>query len=561
MVDAVSRPTRPYVEMSFGMGINGYPAISMTQHAANKYAEWLSAKTGAVLSPADRGGVGIRLPCRDDDGLFVRRRCVAARRICLVFGQQRRDSISKVATKKPNPWGLFDMHGNVMEWTLDQYCRISIRRRGRRPTNPWVKATEPYPHAVRGGSWNDDADELALRARGRPRTHPGSSRTRRFRKASGITPTRSGWASGWCGRRRCPVRRKCTTTGTAAWSRSSAFLVLLPALVLAGPLQRFEAVEPHMGTLFRITLYAADQDAARRAFAAAYRRVSELEGILSDYSPASELNRVCRTAAERPVPVSPDLFAVLSAAQRLARRTNGAFDVTLGPVIRLWRQARRDGRLPVAAELAEAKSRSGYRKLVLDPAAGVVWLTQSGMQIDLGGIAKGYAADQVLRILRNLGIPRALVAASGDLAIGQAPPGKAGWRVGIGPLDKAGQYFARVLVLEHAAVSTSGDSQQFVELNGTRYSHIVNPKTGVGLTGSIGVTVVAEKGMDSDSLATAVSVLGLQRGVRLIEEQPGVGAVIVRHTTVGVQVVLSRRLRESSLRARAEGVSASSTQD
>jgi formylglycine-generating enzyme required for sulfatase activity len=161
-VDAVSRPTRPYVEMSFGMGINGYPAISMTQHAANKYAEWLSAKTGhfyrlpteAEWEYACRAGTQTAFPWGDDASKLSE---------YAWFNDNADGKYQKVATKKPNPWGLYDMLGNVMEWTLDQYAPYPASDK---PVNePWVKATKPYPHAVRGGSWADDAEKCRCGAR------------------------------------------------------------------------------------------------------------------------------------------------------------------------------------------------------------------------------------------------------------------------------------------------------------------------------------------------------------------------------------------------------------
>jgi thiamine biosynthesis lipoprotein len=135
------------------------------------------------------------------------------------------------------------------------------------------------------------------------------------------------------------------------------------------------------------------------------------------------------------------------------------------------------------------------------------------MLLDVGGIAKGYAADEALRVLRGRGLNRALVAASGDLAIGDAPEGETGWRIGVEPTDGV----SRQLTLVNTAVSTSGDTEQFVEIDGKRYSHIVDPKTGMGLTNRIGVTVVAPKGIVSDSVATAVCVMGAERGLEFVE--------------------------------------------
>jgi thiamine biosynthesis lipoprotein len=195
-------------------------------------------------------------------------------------------------------------------------------------------------------------------------------------------------------------------------------------------------------------------------------------------------------------------------------------------VIQLWRQARLDHRQPSLEALREAASRCGYRKLHLDAAAGTVLLDQPGMQLDLGAIAKGYAADAALAVLAKCGIRRALVAASGDLAIGEPPPGQRGWKIGVGrggPDDGLEQ----TLELSNAAVSTSGDAEQHLELGGKRYSHIVDPATSVGLTSAITVTVVARRGIDADSLSTAISVLGAEKGLALLRNHPDAAALIV----------------------------------
>jgi len=211
---------------------------------------------------------------------------------------------------------------------------------------------------------------------------------------------------------------------------------------------------------------------------------------------------------------------VLAASRKLAEETDGAFDVTLGPVIRLWRQARRDQRLPDPAALREAAAHCGYRKLHLDAGRHTVMLDEPGMQLDLGGIAKGYAADAALEVLAGLGIHRALVAASGDLAFGEPPPGQRGWKIG---LDSP----SCTLELANAAVSTSGDEEQHLDAGGRRYSHIIDPATSMGLASPITVTIVARRGVDADALATAVSVLGAERGLAFLEARPGVAARIV----------------------------------
>ena len=287
-------------------------------------------------------------------------------------------------------------------------------------------------------------------------------------------------------------------------TNSRALLLLLCAGAAAGA-ERFEAVEPHMGTLVRIQLYAVDQAEAAAAFREAFDRIADLDDHLSDYNSESELNRLCRGEPGKHLDVSSDLFTVLLASQRMAEATQGAFDITLGPVTHLWREARKTGRPPEAASVRAALARTGWRKLRLDTERGTAILQEAGMQLDVGGIAKGFAADEALAVLKDLHIHSALIAMSGDLAIGDAPPGTGGWKVSVG---EPGQ----VLELANAAVSTSGDTEQHLDAGGVRYSHIIDPATGMGLTKAPGVTVVAGRGIDADALATAVSVMGAARG-------------------------------------------------
>ncbi len=310
-------------------------------------------------------------------------------------------------------------------------------------------------------------------------------------------------------------------------SARAALCFTLLGCAFAGSLEPFEAVEPHMGTLVRIKLYAAGREQAQSAFRAAFARIAQLDDALSDYKPDSELNRICRTAVGRPVPAGADLVRVLAASQRLAVETSGAFDVTLGPVIRLWRQARIDRKLPDPAALREAAARTGYRKLHLDPAAGTVMLDQPGMQLDLGAIAKGDAADEALSVLGGLGIHSALVAVSGDLAFSEPPPGQPAWKIGVDTAGDAGADFTRVLELTNAAVSTSGSEEQHLDAAGKRYSHIIDPATDWGVTRPVTVTVIARHGLEADPLATAVSVLGPTRGMALIRARPGTAALVM----------------------------------
>jgi thiamine biosynthesis lipoprotein len=305
----------------------------------------------------------------------------------------------------------------------------------------------------------------------------------------------------------------------------------------------FEAVEPHMGTLFRIKLYAGNTDQAQAAFRSAFIRIEALDNTLSDYKPESELSRITQIAVNHPVKISTDLFRVLMAAQRTSEETAGAFDVTLGPVISLWRQARKTGRRPSADALRQAATRCGYNKMKLDTGHKTVEFTQPGMKLDVGGIAKGYAADEALAVLSAAGVKSALVAASGDLAFSDAPPGKKGWSIGIDSFDNADAPFTKTLILANAAVSTSGDTEQYLNAAGKHYSHIVDPRTDQGLTRPITVTVVARRGIDADPLATAVDVMGPGQGLLLIERHAWAAALIVVRDGGKPRIIESARFR------------------
>ena len=315
------------------------------------------------------------------------------------------------------------------------------------------------------------------------------------------------------------------------------WLAVASAFAGEPPLQRYEFAEPHMGTRFRIVLYAADAATASHAASAAFARIARLDDTMSDYRPRSELMSLSRGAGGPPVRVSEDLFRVLERSQELAERTNGAFDITAGPVIRLWRRARRRSELPDPNELAQARGLVGYRDLHLDPVERTVRLLKTGMLLDLGGIAKGFAADEALAVLKQHGINCALVAGGGDIAVGASPPGKDGWRIGIAPLESPEAPPTHFLILHDAGVSTSGDAAQYVEIGGKRYSHIIDPRTGEALIGRSSVTVVAASATASDSLATAVSVLGPEEGLELIKSTSSAGAYMVQETEDGTHTV------------------------
>ncbi len=311
----------------------------------------------------------------------------------------------------------------------------------------------------------------------------------------------------------------------------------------AGPepkLVRYEFAEPHMGSEFKLVLYTENEATARRASRAAFDRIAALDAILSDYRPDSELMRLCVRAGGPPVAVSPELFDVLSRSVSMYERSGGVFDVTVAPLVRLWRRARRDHKMPEAERLAEARALVGSDRLLLNPKAKTVQLKSKGMKLDVGGVGKGYASQAAIDVLKREGVTRALIAGSGDVAVGDPPPDREGWTIGIAPLN-ASSPPKRYFLLANAAVSTSGDAEKFVEIDGKRYSHIVDPRTGLGVVDRCSVTVVAPDGGTADSLDTAVYILGPERGLPLVEATEGAAALIVRLTPQGEQTFESKR--------------------
>jgi thiamine biosynthesis lipoprotein len=322
---------------------------------------------------------------------------------------------------------------------------------------------------------------------------------------------------------------------------------LLPCLaafiVVATPgslrAERHEFAEPHMGTVFRIVLQARSVEVAREGAQAAFARIAALDEALSDYRASSELSRLCARAGGPPVAVGRDLFAVLTRAEEVALRSRGAFDVTVGPLTRLWRRALRSGVAPAREALADARARVAHDLVRLDRKTQTVALLRPGIQLDLGGIAKGYAADEALAVLRQKGLAAALVAAGGDVVAGDSPPGEAGWHVSLAPFGPTGA--SETILLREGAVSTSGDAEQWAEIDGRRYSHIVDPRTGWGLTGRRASIVVAHDGTTADALATALTVMEVADGLALAESTPGVAARVLREGKQGMDSSTSAR--------------------
>jgi thiamine biosynthesis lipoprotein len=296
-----------------------------------------------------------------------------------------------------------------------------------------------------------------------------------------------------------------------------------PPAVTRPALARFEYAKIYMGVRTRLVVYATDETAAVNACRAAFERVGQVEEAASDYYVKSELNALPKTATTRPVKLSDDLFTLLSEAQTISERTEGAFDVTVGPYVKLWRAARKEKKLPSAEALAEAGKRVGWRKLEIDRTARTARLAVEGMQLDLGGIAKGYAGDCAIETLRRHGVTSALFEAGGDIVVSDPPPGQAGWTI---ELVDAGPEMPKTVTVANCGVSTSGDTEQFVEIDGKRYSHVVDPRTGVGLTTRAMSTVVAPRGIWADALSKPAEMLGAGEVEALLKRYPGTRAYV-----------------------------------
>jgi thiamine biosynthesis lipoprotein len=298
-----------------------------------------------------------------------------------------------------------------------------------------------------------------------------------------------------------------------AWRPVRASIVLALATLGALPgldARAVRAILPHefsqvhMGMPVRLRFHAP-ADAAAGAAQTAFARIAALDAMMSDYRADSELRRLGSTAGAWVV-VSPDLFEVLSRAIEMSSATGGAFDPTIGPLVMLWRDARASRRLPDRRALEAARARVGWTRLHVDRSRRAVRLDRADMRLDLGGIAKGYILQHAVVALARVGVTRALVEAGGDIAVGDAPPGRDGWRIDVPGADAA--FAARAAHLTNASLATSGPTAQFVEIDGVRYSHVVDPRTGRRLTNHVSAWVIASDGATADALATALTIVG-----------------------------------------------------
>lgn len=286
------------------------------------------------------------------------------------------------------------------------------------------------------------------------------------------------------------------------------FLSLIPVLAYG---QRQEFFHPQMGTLFQVILYAKDTVQGKQIAQQLFDRIDTLNAIFSDYLETSEINRLSASAGTgQKINVSPEMWRLIAVSQKIARQSDGAFDLSIGPLSKLWRRAFRQTQFPALAEIGSAKEKVNYRFIQRYPLTKKIRLTEPGMRLDAGGIAKGFAVDECFKILRKAGINTALVAAGGDIRVGAAPPDKAAWIIASKGLNEKGETVDVELSLEREAVSTSGDTYRFLDWEGQRYSHIIDPRTGIGIQHRQFSRLAGQKSTLTDALATAINILNAE---------------------------------------------------
>lgn len=270
-----------------------------------------------------------------------------------------------------------------------------------------------------------------------------------------------------------------------------------------------------MGTLAELTAVAVDQQTAQAAVEAGYARLEDVNRLMSDYRDDSEIGRLNSLAGGGSLAVSPETFFVLQRSLKISETSAGAFDITCRPLVELWKQAGKKKELPDALLLKQTLARVGWGKVQLNPATRTVTLSAEGMQLDVGGIAKGYALDLAAKAMRKAGATAGLIDIGGDvLAIGRRNDGTP-WRIGI--KDPFNQGLMTRLAIIDKAVATSGNQQRFYLIEGKRYSHIVDPRTGWPAEQAPSVTVIASDGITADAWATVFSVLSVTEGQAMVE--------------------------------------------
>jgi FAD:protein FMN transferase len=292
-------------------------------------------------------------------------------------------------------------------------------------------------------------------------------------------------------------------------------------------LKLFQQSRQAMGTEFTIYLYAKSEMEAEALFEPAFEEIERIDATLSNYKPESELSRINRLAGREKVTTDPEVFSLLQTCLEYSKRSGGTFDITVGPLMRAWGFFRGQGRYPAPWQLERAREKVGWEKVQLDAAARTVRFAVDGMELDLGGIGKGYAVDRVVTLLRRAGVKAAMVDAGSSTlyALGE-PPGEKGWVVRVPKPGDRSQTISTVM-LRNESLSTSGSYEKFFRLNGRTYCHIMDPRTGAPVEGMLQATVIAADGTTTEALSKPMFVMGTEEGAKYLASFPKVSGLWV----------------------------------
>jgi thiamine biosynthesis lipoprotein len=290
-------------------------------------------------------------------------------------------------------------------------------------------------------------------------------------------------------------------------------------LSLSAQLKRFQFFENKMGSSFNIIFFHTDSLEAIQIAHECYLLVDSLNAIFSDYSANSEVGRLALQTHGKDIQISNELFQMILLSKQARKKSGKTFDITIGPLSQVWRKAGAKKIFPGKSEVQKAKQETGFENLIINYSVPAISFKKKGMSLDFGGIVPGYAAQKVIDLLKTKNINIALADASGDIVVGEAPPGKEAWSIGINLPENEVELWDKKLELKNCAVSTSGDLYRYTIHNGKKYSHIIDPRTGYGVTSQRNVTVIAKDGATADWLATACSILPIKKALRLAKKE------------------------------------------
>lgn len=296
------------------------------------------------------------------------------------------------------------------------------------------------------------------------------------------------------------------------------FVLLFP-VICSAQLKRFQFTENKMGSPFNLIFYHHDSTEATAIAKECFVIVDSLNTIFSDYSSASEAGRLSHQTTIGPHKISSELFSMILQAKEAWQKSGKTFDITIGALTQLWRKAKSEKRFPSSPEVTNAKQLTGFGNFIINENSKTISFKKPGIRLDFGGIVPGYAAQRVIDFLKSKHISMALADASGDIAMSDAPPGKNGWSISINLPGEENEFWDKKLELKNCAVATSGDVYRFTSHNGKKYSHIIDPRTGYGVTSQRNVTVIAKDGATADWLATACSILPVKKALALAKKE------------------------------------------